>query len=371
MKILHIIDSEGIYGAEVMLLNLAAEQKEIGHTPVIASIREKDESLTPLEMEANRRGIDAVTFRMLDGPNFIGSWRILRYAQANGFEILHCHGYKGNILFGFIPRKVRRIPLVSTIHGWTSVRKISKLRLYELIDALSLKFIDTVCVVSRAMLERPILKNLKGKVHVIPNGIPLLFCPDSLPENGIAEYCRQGFTIVSIGRLSVEKGYTHLIKAFAEFLDEKPDAYLLIIGEGPERMELETIVRNLGLAGRVLLPGYCENAWRYLYLCKVFVLSSMTEGLPITLLEAMQTKIPVVATAVGGVPEIITNGDTGRLVSTGDPGDICRALKSIHEDYSMAAAMADRAGKLAEDRYTSASMAREYDLVYSELKATL
>ena len=369
MRIIHVIDSEGMYGAEVMLLNLAEEQMRSGHRPVIASIRERDEIDTPLEDEARRRGLEAVTFRMADGPNFAGAWDILRYARLESFDVMHTHGYKGDILFGFIPVRLRKIPLICTLHGWTSMRKLSKLGAYEYLDALSMRHFDAVCVVSEAMLGHPRLKTLngRGRIHFVPNGIPPQPEPACPPDDEIADFCRQGPTIVSIGRLSEEKGHRYLVEAFARLVKSIPDARLLIVGEGPERGDLESLARSRGLDGRFLLPGYRDQAWRYLTFCTAFVLPSLTEGLPITLLEAMRAGVPVVSTAVGGIPGLLGNGEAGFLVEQQCPEAICRGVMELMRDPGVAGAIARRAADRVRNDYSSARMAERYLELYRTL----
>jgi len=364
MKIFHVIDSAGLYGAEIMLLNLAEEQRKLGHDPVIASIGEKGEYVKPLEAEARLRGTEVVTFRMHNGPNFLGAWRILHYAHTQGFHVLHTHGYKGDILLGFIPRAIRRIPLISTIHGWTNTERISKMRIYEYIDALSLKYMDAVCVVNQTMCNHAHLERLQGRMHYIPNGIPPLQSTTLLPEDEITEFCQEGFTVVSIGRLSREKGYDYLIKAFALFLKSAVDARLLIIGDGPERNKLEGMVHDLGLTGKVLLPGYRREAWRYLFHCQVYVVSSLSEGLPITLLEAMQAEIPIVTTAVGGIPQVLKDRYSGHLVSPSDPLELSLAIHEILHDNLHAQDMASKAKVIVNAEYSSAAMAHNYLNLY-------
>src|SRR3989337_2476449 len=118
MKVLHIIDSGGLYGAEVMLLNLVQEQLRLGLDPVICSIGEKRFFEKPLESEGLKRGFKIKKFRMRAGPNLLGAYKILRFAHIGKFDLMHTHGYKGNILFGLLLRGLRKIPLVSTLHGW-------------------------------------------------------------------------------------------------------------------------------------------------------------------------------------------------------------------------------------------------------------
>jgi len=149
LKILHIIDSGGLYGAEIMLLHLIDEQKKLGLKPVLLSIGRKGIAEKPIEIEASKREIEVHKFRMRSGPNIVWAIKILLFAQKNAFDLMHSHGYKGNILFGFMPKPVRKLPLISTLHGWTSTTGFSKMRVYLWLDSLSLRFIDAVVLVNK------------------------------------------------------------------------------------------------------------------------------------------------------------------------------------------------------------------------------
>ena len=176
MKILHVIDSGGLYGAEVMLLNLMREQVGLGLEPILASIGDSGVDEKPIEKEAKQKGLSVAVFRFKPGPNVVGASKVLKFAWDEKVDLLHSHGYKGNILFGFLPRAIRRIPMVSTLHGWTWSGGINRMRIYEWLDALSLSFVDRVITVSSAMQNHPRLKNRRGlALEVVPNGIPLDF----------------------------------------------------------------------------------------------------------------------------------------------------------------------------------------------------
>jgi glycosyltransferase involved in cell wall biosynthesis len=368
VKILHVIDSGGLYGAEMVLLALAAEQKRAGHTPCIASIGERGDYEKPIESEAKKRGIEVKTFRMRNGLNIFGAINIVRYALENGFDLFHSHGYKGDILLGILPSFVRRIPLVCTLHGWTSSGSLGKMRLYEWADSLCLRRADAVCLVSESMRTIRALNAIKPTcIHVIPNGFPDLDTSVTAPDDEISRFCREGFTIASIGRLSKEKAYDVLIEAFALVHEEKPDVRLLIVGEGPERDRLEGLIRKKGLESHVLLPGYREMPWRYLTECKAFVLSSLTEGLPVALLEAMLVGIPVIATMVGGIPHIITHGKTGFLVPPGDPIPLSKIINDLRMCRDATDVMIQDAQELVLERYSCRRMAMNYDAVYMKI----
>lgn len=369
MKVLHIIDSGGLYGAEVMLLNLVHEQIKMGHEPTICSIGEKGINEKPFETEAVKRGFKVARFRMMPGPNILGAFKILRYAKKERFDILHSHGYKGNILLGVIPRPLRKIPLITTVHGWTSIatRRFSKMKLYEWLDARSLKHIDKVVLVNNEMLSNPKIRaaNLQ-KLTVINNGIPQIKDINLLKDldKGIVNFCKEGFIIGAIGRLSHEKGFDFLIEAVAELSADIPEVKLLIIGEGGEKGALEKMVSDRGINDRVMMPGYKDTAHRYFPLFSIFVMPSLTEGLPITLLEAMQYGVRIVATEVGGIPEVLNYGEAGILVKPGDSAAIAESLRSVHKRQSTLKTLVEKAKDRVLNNYSSHKMAVEYNYIY-------
>ena len=367
MKILHVIDSGGLYGAEVMLLNLVAEQIKLGLDPAICSIGEPDIPEKPLEKKAIKRRFNVKKFRMRPGPNVWGALKILRFAHHEHFDLIHSHGYKGNIFFGFIPKRIRNIPLVSTLHGWTHTGGLNRMKAYEWLDTKSLRYIDAVVVVNKAMLTNTGLKSQNGvNLSVANNGIPPHdsdIHPNTLDEK-IINFCRQGFVVGSIGRLSTEKGFDYLIEAVRLLVKKGVNIKLVIIGEGYKRPELQQKIGDLNLSDKVFLPGYSENARQYLPFFNLFVLSSLTEGLPITLLEAMQAKIPIVATKVGGIPDVLEDGKTGVLVSHYNAADLAEGILSLYKDEGLRDELAAKAEQALKKEYTSSIMARNYYDVY-------
>jgi glycosyltransferase involved in cell wall biosynthesis len=397
MRILHIIDSGGLYGAEIVLLNLVAEQMKLGLDPAIVSIGKKGVAEKPLETQAMKRGFRVKKFRMRRGPNYLGALKILRFAHKEGFDLMHCHGYKGNILFGFMPNCIRDLPLVSTLHGWTSTNRLTRIALYEWLAAKSLNFIDGVVLVNKGMLSNSRLRKLdRKKVFVVNNGIPISDTQfnDStnqpIPQSGtqstrqtqgtqateetqvtldqnIVSFCRKAFTIGSIGRLSKEKGYRYFIEALTLLMKNSIDAQLVILGEGPERRFLEHLVEQHNLSDVVLMPGYKEDAKTYIPYFNLFVLPSLTEGLPMTLLEAMQARVPIVATKVGGMPEVLQNGKGGLLVESASSKDLAEAISAIYHDTEFANELITTAYKRAVSEYSSQEMAIQYFNIYQSL----
>jgi len=371
MKVLHIIDSAGLYGAEVMLLNLMHEQTRIGIKPILASIGDAEVGEKQIEQEASRMGLRCETFRFRPGPNFAGAFEILCFAWNEKVDILHSHGYKGNILFGFIPKVIRRLPMVSTAHGWTWTGGLSRMMVYEYLDVLALGCVDQVVVVNSAMQSHPKLQGaVRRRLTVIENGISCEELPDHNSagvDSQIQAFCEVGVTIGAIGRLSTEKGFDLLIEAFARLVSEGMDIRLLILGEGAQRSILEDQIKRLNISERVFMPGYRLDGHLYLPYLKLFAISSLTEGLPMVLLEAMRAAVPIVSTSVGGIPEVLQDGLCGQLV---EPGSVAALLTGIQQAFGNIRETSQRV-KAARQRvletYSSRTMAIKYSEVYQRV----
>jgi len=373
MRILHIIDSGGLYGAEIMLLHLMEAQLRLGLEPILASIGDLEIDEKPVETEARRRGLRVVPFRMRSGPNWAGAWRILGFARQQQVQLLHSHGYKGNILFGLLPRRLRGLPMVATLHGWTWTGGLTRMLVYEQLDALSLRFVDKVVLVNAAMKEHPCFQGRRGyNLAIIENGVPLAQPLASEPmgrdlRQDVLSFAREAFTIGAAGRFSREKGFAFLLEALAGLVAEGHDLRLVILGEGGLRQELNQQVAALGLGERVLMPGYVAAAGRYLPGFNLFVLPSLTEGLPMVLLEAMSAGLPIVASRIGGIPAALDQGRAGLLVEPRDVDSLKAGIRAIIEDPCGAEQRSAAASDRVRTLYSSSAMAGRYFDVYRQL----
>ena len=372
MGILHLIDSGGLYGAEVMLLHLMTAQVQLGLTPILASMGERDIPEKSIETEARERGLTVEPFRMRAGFNLAGALRVLDFARAQQVSVLHTHGYKGNILFGAMPRWLRRLPLVATVHGWTWTGGISRMMVYEWLDGLCLRRADAVVVVNEAMTSSSRLRAIRPhRLHIINNGIPQRDALDQgsrpkLPQP-ILEFIRLGTSIVALGRLSPEKGLDILLKAVAGLVREGLDVRLVLLGDGPLRGELQQLAEQFGIGQRVLLPGFLADAPRLLGCFDIFALPSLTEGLPMVVLEAMQAGLPIVASRVGGIPQVLDQGACGLLTPAGDVQAVRTALRDIMEYKEKAASRVRAAKERVHQLYSSRAMAEGYLKVYQRV----
>jgi glycosyltransferase involved in cell wall biosynthesis len=372
MRILHLIHSEGVYGAELILLYLAREQQRGGHQVAVGSMRDPGTPQTQFEGLAATYGVTIVPLRIPPRPTPSVRGTLLGCARELRAQVIHSHGYKSNILLGLVPGGDRP-PTVATLHGWASGHGLSRLRLYEALDRLAIRRLDATVVVARNMLDLPALRRLTPpRKHLIENGIPPLnsrlsdLGRQGIPEppQSLQDFVRRAPTLVAIGRLSQEKNFSQLIDSFAAARAHSASPYqLLIIGDGPEREALAQRIGGLPFPGSVLLGGYLAGADRLLQDAAGFVMSSLTEGMPLVLMEALQWRVPILATSVGAIPDLLKDG-AGRLVPPGNGPALTAALGEL-----MRAPAAVRPA-VTEDlarRYSSARMAQQYLDLYEQI----
>ncbi|MBI47350.1 MAG: glycosyl transferase [Marinobacter sp.] len=371
MKILHLIDSGGLYGAEKMLLSLVQEQLKQGLEPMILSAGELDIEAKPIEVEATRKGLPVTAWRMAPGLNLKESNRILKWAQRVGYDLLHSHGFKFNVLFGIYPLWVRRIPMVSTLHGYVQAPRFSKLWIYEYIDRLVIRNMQGIVLVSESMKTGLPKHLLARSTEVIPNGLNI----DELERSAetklsepLASFVHSHKpVIIGVGRLSPEKGFDSLISAFFDLKQKHPNAGLIIVGDGGLRAQLESMIRRFDFGGSVLMPGYCDEVPALLSSATVLVMPSLTEGLPIALLEAMSLNTSIVASAVGEIPEVLGDGCGGTLLNDTKPETIVKAIECCITETGKSSNKAQWAYDVVKCRYSSEVMSARYRIFYSRL----
>lgn len=265
--------------------------------------------------------------------------RLARRLRRWGAQHLHVHHANPAALVGALAAELTRLPRSVTVHGSDVLLEAEALAL-KLAGA---RFVVTVCRTTAAAL-RCRLGPLLPPLHVIPTGVDTRrFSPPS--GRTPVRRCPR---ILALGRLHPVKDFPLLLRAAARLRAAGVPFRLFLGGEGPEGERLAREARTLGLRGRVrLLGGVAPALTPALYRrVDLFVLSSRSEGLPVVLLEAMATGLPVVATRVGGVPECVGDGETGLLVPPGDPEALAGALRRLLVDPERRA----RLGRAARER---------------------
>lgn len=348
MIILHVIDSEGFYGAENLLLNLMIAQKKQNLKSILLCIGNKNVSEKAIEMKVREVGLEVHSLRFADGLNLVGSSLIINKARKLKVDLIHSHGYKSNILLGIIPKFYRIIPVIATLHGYTSQCKLSKMGLYEVMDALCLHNIEGVIAVSDTIKARWNMRWFNIKPDVIKNGLQKLsFDPNYFKTfyYDIYKKVQNTYKMICIGRISEAKGQYLLLEVLKK-ISERNKVSLVLVGTGEDEIKrLKDLALELNIAEYVHFTGYVDNAYNLLPNFDVFVLPSFSEGLPITILEAMQASIPIVAMRVGSIPQVLGNGKYGELVEPGNAKALSEALNKVQTDYIEAKGKASAALK--------------------------
>jgi len=290
-------------------------------------------------------------------------------------HIVHTQG-RGDP-FGRLAARLAGVPaVVSTTAMISSRYEVSewwRKLMYRLIDSTTDRLVDRYIVVNRASVETLTDRHRipPSRVAVIPNGIEIdRYDPDRAETGAWRARLRVpgGATLIGgIGHLNWQKGFPDLIKAFASL--EIPDAWLVIAGDGPDWEELRGLARSLGVAERVVMPGFADDVPGLLADLDLFVLSSHREGHPMVLLEAMAMARPVVATDIAGVGDTIADGVDGRLVPVGDVAALAEAMATLLGDPKTARRLARNARKKIEREYTVERMVRRTAVLYDELLA--
>jgi glycosyltransferase involved in cell wall biosynthesis len=267
----------------------------------------------------------------------------------------------------------KKRPWVAFHHGHT--RAHLRLRLYEGLDRWSLRAPTQVVAVSGAFAQRLVGMGVpREKIVVLHNAVELAPERNFSFEDLQAKQARLGISgteriVLAIGRLSKEKAYPDLVAAMAELRRLHPElpVRLIILGEGPERPTIEAAIRSAGLECGVSLPGHMRDVSPYYEVADVFAISSLSEGSPNVLLEAMATGVPVVASAVGGIPEIVTDQQQALLVRPRDPRALADALVRILTNRCLAQTLSQAARSLVATRFAPEQRARTLIELYSKV----
>ena len=292
----------------------------------------------------------------------LGLLELVRLFRRVRPDIVHANSSKAGVL-GRLAARIARVPVsVFTVHGWAFMQyhgaaSTMYLWLDRLVRPLTTAF---VCVSETTRAAGIRARTCPGATTtVIPNAVDVSAAPR-------AALTGEPPRVVSVGRLKEPKDFVSLVRALAQ-VDAPFRA--AIIGDGPDRSLIEEAIRATGLGDRVELLGERADVPAQLAASDVFVLSSLSEGMPISVLEAMAAGLPVVASAVGGVPELVVEGETGLLVPPGDPDALGAALQRVLADGELRRSLGAAARRRAEERFDLGPFREAHVTLYLEALA--
>ena len=318
------------------------------------------------------RGVEVKALRRRPGFRPQVGHAIARFAEERQIDVLHCHQYSPFVYGRFAAVWNRRLKIIYTEHGRLSDARPSWKR--RLVNPWLSRFDGSIVAVSHELRDYMIEARFPSdRVEVVHNGVE----PATVPSAADRRQARQhlglddrAFVVATVARLDPVKDLMTLFEAFAKVRLRVPSAQLLVIGGGPERDRLAARAAQPDLAGSVHMTGYRSDVRALLPAADVYTSSSISEGVSITILEAMAAGIPVVATAVGGTPEVLPEESAGGiLVPCRDPERLASAIVSLALDQPQRAVMAAAGRRRLESSFTIDRMVDDYARMYRGLVA--
>lgn len=364
IRVLQVITSLAIGGAERLVVSAAAGLPRERFDHAICCLAERG----PLASEAEAAGVPVFCIGAFPGlRNPIAFARLVRVVRSFRPTIVHTHLQSAN-LYGRLAARLARVPLVvATEHNVYG----EKARRYVFVERRLARMTDALVAVSdevRQFLSRQ-LAIAPSAIRIVRNGVAAgAASPQMVAElrariGGKADSVSLG----TIASLTPKKGHQFLVRAGARLRERGIACSLVLAGAGPERSRLERLAADLGLTQCVHFLGAVRNAADVLALIDIFVLPSLAEGMPLALLEAMQAGKPVVATAVGGVPEVVTSGVNGLLVARASEAELADAIGSLAHSPELRSRLGAAARETIERDFTEASYLGALSALYLEL----
>lgn len=352
--VLHVVVPQrkgAIGGSDLHVLDLARQQVRSGWLPLVLAPRAPNHYLELLRVA----GVE-----LIDQP-LRRSRGLFQLPARRHVALVHAHGYEANYLVAvlrMVSLNWRCLPMVVTAHGWIEVG--FWLRLKSSLDRLCSRPAQVRIATASAHVNR--LPARRGKNVVVRNGVRpprvrvnrVNSAGADVPDRHAAEVRR--FVVGSVGRLSPEKRVDLFLLAARTVAATRPDVIFLVVGGGDRRCQLEALASELGLDDKVTFTGLVANVEPFYDAMDVLVQASDTEGTPRTVLEAMARRVPVVATKVGDVAELLDHGTAGVLTRPGNVEEMASAILGVLNDPSAAERIAVQAEARYRERYTVEAM---------------
>jgi glycosyltransferase involved in cell wall biosynthesis len=358
LSIVHVLSSFGVGGQERVALDLAIGQRARGHTVRVISLAPAPDG--PMADEFRQHGIETVRVAKRGGLDPTLVPRLAVVLRRLGAQIVHTHNPLP-LIYGAPAAKLAGAHAVHTKHG-----KNPGSRGQKLLRRLAARFTDAFVAVSDTTLAqaRELRDAPEAKLREIANGIRLdRYAPSAEARAQIRSELGLGdaWVVGTVGRIDANKNQAMLVRAMLPMLS--PGVRLVIVGDGPARADVEATANGSPF---VTFTGRRMDVPRVIHAFDVFALSSISEGLPLVVPEAMAAALPIVSTAVGGIPSVVDNGVTGLLVPV-DEDRVAAALAALANDRDRARAMGRAAREIALSRYSADRMVEAYLALYASI----
>ncbi len=363
LRVLQIVETLNVGGMERMVSTLCRTLDPTVYDVRVLTTRKRG-ALGEL-LVSDGIAVDCAPFRV-EGADYLALYRLVRYIRHFRPHVVHTHATHA-LLYGGLAAVLSGVPrIVHTEHGRVFPDKPRLMRAERWLSHRLERYVTVSDELAGEVHRHQLIPS--DRIAVIPNGVE-----DLPPPNGAAISClrerlmgkRPGVVVGTTARLVWEKGLDVLIRAWARLKSLHIGATLIVAGEGPERPNLERLILELGVEDSVLLVGTVADVASFYRMVDVFVLSSVSEGLPMAILEAMAAGRKIVATQVGGIPEALGNGEAGVLVPPSDEQALSLAIASMFQSPNgRESVLAENARARYEQRFTARVMCERYESLY-------
>jgi glycosyltransferase involved in cell wall biosynthesis len=324
------------------------------------------------------RGIKTKVFSRLGKLDLSVFIRLITYFRSSKVDIIHLHGYLA-IFYGILAAVMSGIPVrVITLHASSTHgnhnKKLTKLNFYLWLAYFLMKKSTAYAIaVSRETYDRHLTekKISKERMRVIHNGIAIeeyQSCDSGVAKRDLGVKDTD-FVVGIVGRIDENKGHIYFIRTAQSILEKRKDVHFLIVGNGPLENELKAFCRENDLEEYIHFLGFQDNILAYLSLMDILVIASSSEGIPYTLLESMGKGVPVVATNVGGIPEVIQDGVSGLLVPPRDPGAMATCVMSLLDNEPLRRRLSRKGLEILNRHFSQESMVQSTQIFYQNIRA--
>lgn len=358
MRIAHLISSGGMFGAENVLLNLAQWFNQNGEIVFVGALKDSRSPKLQVIDRAKDLNLPAFVIDCQGRFDISAVFALKKFIKEHHIEILHTHNYKSDVI-GLLSAKLASIPIISTAHGFTEATQ--SVSWYEKLDRWILKeFFDSVVVVAETVL---------GDFHsprkkIIANGLDITRFEENKEHRRkfrAAHHIADHELLIGIvGRLSVEKNQELFIHAAHNLLRHEKNVKFVIVGNGPEDDKLKSLAMAYALKKEMIFTGLIEDIAGVYQGLDIFTLTSRMEGIPMTILEAMASRVVVAAAKVGGIPQVIFHRETGMLIEKNDRDGLVKVWQELIHDSKLREKLIHSAYEYVKSEFSQSVMAEKY-----------
>lgn len=373
VPVAHLIHTMAYGGVETALINWLTRIPRDGFDAHLICFANPGETEQPFVDAANAAGLQVLRIPWHRGKPVWQSAKALRaILREHGIRILHCHNTYANLV-GLVAGRMARVMTATTLYVWGDFGW--KRGLLQWMDRAMLPFFHRITAHCEETQRKTVAMGYR------PDDVRLLVCgfearPVTTPEDerragraglGAAE---EDTVLINVARFYPEKAHEVLLEGFRQMLEKEPRLQLWLLGVGPEEERIRTLVSGLGLTDRVKFLGFRSDLERVLSLADIMVHPSHMEGVPLAILSGLAAGMPVVATAVGGLPEVVRNGHSGILLPPGEPDTLAATVLELCRDRERGRKLGAAARRFIEDEYSLDAAARRVTALYQEMLAS-